>query len=132
MESAQKSAKVATKPDLVTPAHGRGKLLTGGMPGNKGGGRPPDEFRALMRELASDEDSVAILRQILRGKTVEETEGEDGITTRVIEIDGDLYLKARDHAVKNGYGMPAQAVDVTTNGQAIQQVTIFGGLTIQF
>ncbi len=37
---------------LVVPKHGRGALLTGGSPGNKGGpGRPPKEFSADLREI---------------------------------------------------------------------------------
>ncbi len=34
---------------LVTPDHGRGALLTGGKPGNKGGGRIPSAIRELCR-----------------------------------------------------------------------------------
>ena len=51
---------------LVVPEHGRGALLTGGMPGNKGGpGRPPSRIR---QELRGDFDSRKhVLRDIVDG-----------------------------------------------------------------
>ena len=37
------------------PKHGRGKLLTGGKPGHKGGsGRPPKEWTQFCRDLVED------------------------------------------------------------------------------
>lgn len=39
-----------TGPELVTPPHGRGKLLTQGAPGNKGGGRYPRDIRLDFRK----------------------------------------------------------------------------------
>ena len=41
--NSEKNSEVA----LVVPAHGRGALLTRGMPGNKGGGRPRSKVKAL-------------------------------------------------------------------------------------
>lgn len=41
-----------------------GALLTGGVPGNKGG-RPPDAWKALCRELASREEMLAQARAVL-------------------------------------------------------------------
>ncbi len=39
------------RPELYTPAHGRGKLLRGGLPGHAGGsGRPRSEVVALIRD----------------------------------------------------------------------------------
>ena len=50
---------------LVPQPHG-GALLAGGLPGHPGaGGRPPDEFKALCRQLASDERTVAAVQAIL-------------------------------------------------------------------
>lgn len=60
--AAKKSAKKAP-PEKRTPKHGKGKLLTGGMPGNKGGsGRPPLAFKAYAQELASDPAVRAALK----------------------------------------------------------------------
>lgn len=42
MSGQKTSAKSSAKtPELRTPAHGKGKLLTGGVPGHKGGGGRP-------------------------------------------------------------------------------------------
>ncbi len=85
----------------------QGGFLRSGNPGNKGGGRPPDEFKRLMRELASREDSVALLEAIMTGQ----------------QGDIDQYLKAREHVVSHGYGKPAQAVEHSgTVGLQIQFV----------
>lgn len=48
IKTSKKSA--AKTPDLVPQEHG-GALLSGGVPGNKGGtGRPPDEFKQWLAE----------------------------------------------------------------------------------
>jgi len=88
-----------------------------------GPGRPPDKFRKLMRGLASRNDSLVILDRILRGDegvVSEETsteQGEKGVTitkvTKVLVVDGDLYLKALAHATTHGYGRPAQSIELT-------------------
>lgn len=39
------------KPPMFTPKHGHGRLFRGGVPGNKGGGRPPNEFRERIQEV---------------------------------------------------------------------------------
>lgn len=39
--------------------------LTGGNPGNAGGGRPPNEFRASMRELVQDKKCQRAVKKIL-------------------------------------------------------------------
>lgn len=64
--------KVAKKtstqtPKMRTPKHGRGKLQVGN-PGNSGGGRPLDEFKAKMRELASSDKAIEYLEECVRGK----------------------------------------------------------------
>jgi hypothetical protein len=60
--------KLATEfPKLIVPAHGRGALLSGGVPGHKGGGgRPPSEVRA--RCLGSFAERVAVLEEIADSK----------------------------------------------------------------
>lgn len=45
-----KSASETAKVKLVPRPDGRGALLTGGVPGNAGGGRPPSLVRAALRE----------------------------------------------------------------------------------
>lgn len=51
-ETARETATGESPPGPVkrVPAHGRGRLLTGGVPGNAGGtGAPPSEIRARLR-----------------------------------------------------------------------------------
>ena len=47
-----------TAPGRRKPKHGKGELLTGGMPGNKGGGRPRNDevvpFRTFMQNIRDD------------------------------------------------------------------------------
>lgn len=49
------------------PKHGGGALLTGGAPGNKGGGRKPDVFKAALADVR-DTSGMALLREILGGE----------------------------------------------------------------
>jgi hypothetical protein len=42
------------RPRLRKPRHGGGLLLTGGKPGNRGGGRLPDDFYPWLRRLIND------------------------------------------------------------------------------
>ena len=58
---------VGTKPTLVRQPGGRGALLSGGQLGNKGGGRPRDEFKAKMAALVSSDEAFAYLAECLRG-----------------------------------------------------------------
>jgi ABC-type phosphate transport system auxiliary subunit len=69
-----------------------GMLLTGN-PGNKGGGRTRDEFKAKMRELAGSDEAVHGLQSILRDPTHPQ------------------YLKALEFAAERGYGKEAQTVE---------------------
>jgi len=53
--------------EMVTPEHGRGALLTGGKPGNKGGtGRPPNELRGTLREIL--ERGLPVLEGYIEGR----------------------------------------------------------------
>lgn len=90
--STRKVAPAAEPGRLETPAHGAGKLRRGN-PGNKGGGRKPDEFKALCRELASREETVAAAERILR------------------DPDHPAYLGALKWATENGYGKPHQTIE---------------------
>lgn len=69
-KTAAKSAgrkKAKRKPGRVAQPHG-GELLTGGVPGNRGGtGRPPDLFRQRMAELTSSVEVEGYLTDCLRG-----------------------------------------------------------------
>jgi hypothetical protein len=57
-------------PELIPQPDGRGALLSGGMPGNKGGtGRPPSLIRAALRE--SFDARIQILEEIADGKLYE-------------------------------------------------------------
>lgn len=63
-KTAQKSAPAKRK-----PKHGKGMLLTGGMPGNKGGtGRPPKAFKHFVKELTDDDTVRDRVRTILTDK----------------------------------------------------------------
>lgn len=41
------------------------------------------------------------------------------------------WLGAWRFLAEQGYGKPAQSVDVTSGGQPIQRVELFGGLTLE-
>jgi hypothetical protein len=70
----------ATKtPKLRVPAHGNGRLLTGGLPGNPGG-RKPSKVRALMRR--GLRSNLPVLHQIANG-TIEASPGD---RVRAIEV----------------------------------------------
>jgi hypothetical protein len=49
-------------PEKVPQPHG-GALLRGGMPGNKGGGRPPSPFKNFIRELRDNPDVQDALKR---------------------------------------------------------------------
>jgi hypothetical protein len=59
----KETADGTTAIEKVPQPHG-GALNRGGTPGNKGG-RPPDEFKAIMRELASSAERMEHARKIL-------------------------------------------------------------------
>lgn len=86
------------KPELVPQPHG-GALRTGGKPGNKGGGRPPDEFKRRMAELASSDEALEYLAECLRG--------DHGAKAAV---------SAHKHVSERGYGKEPQAVGHEVSG----------------
>lgn len=82
--------KSTLKPAPTRPGRGKGSsgALRSGNPGNKGGsGRPPDEFKRRMRELASSEASIAYLEQCING-----VHGPKAAAS------------AREYATERGYG----------------------------
>ena len=106
MAKRKKPAKTAKKtapkkkPAKRTPAHGKGALYVGGVPGNKGGGRLPDEFKAMMREIASSPEAIARLKSL----AAPPVPGEGGRYTD----DDSAFQKAFREAADRGYGRPVQ------------------------
>lgn len=65
IDEAPKTTQKTTKPGKRTPAHGRGKLNTGGTPGNKGGsGRPSTAIKAIWAGQI-DRESVHQANQVI-------------------------------------------------------------------
>ena len=96
----------------------------------------------MMRDLASRDDTNIFLKQILTGdggfKQVDEKEtvDKDGkkVITRIVIVDGDLYLKAKEHVVKAGYGpLPQEIQPLGADGEKVSaQVIVFGGVQVAF
>jgi hypothetical protein len=97
-ESTEKSTGANPLPvGALRPQPHGGALRNGGT--NKGGtGRPPDEFKALCRELASNAATMAKVRSIL---------GDEN---------HDLFLGALKWASEHGYGKPTQMIDTPQGG----------------
>ena len=85
--------KPRKEPGLVPQPHG-GALLRGPNDGN-GGGRPADEFKAKMRELASSKATLEYLQRCIEGK-----EGPKAAAS------------ALSFAAERGYGKEAQVTKV--------------------
>lgn len=80
---------------LRVPKHGRGALRVGGT--NPGAGRPKEEFRRILQSLASKEETVRALEQLLMAP------------------DHPAFLGALKYATEHGYGKPAQEVEHSGN-----------------
>lgn len=79
--------------ELVDGPRG-GKLKRGSQPGGTPGpGRPPDEFKRRMRELATLEDVETYFGRCVRG-----------------EFGPVFHLKALEFAADRGYGKPTQSI----------------------
>ena len=85
------AAKTAAKTAVVLQKHG-GALLTGGVPGNKGGGRPPNELRGSMRDIL--DKGLPHLKDFVVG----EKDARPADQLRAIEIAG-------------RFGLPKEAYD---------------------
>lgn len=102
-------------PAKRVPKHGHGALFVGGKPGNKGGGRKPDEFKQLCRALASGDMTVEQVGAILTNR------------------DHPQFMAALKWATENGYGKPKESVELTgKDGGPIQQVWRFGDREVVF
>ena len=88
-------AKAPPDMERVPQPGGRGALLRGGVPGNRGGMNYPDAFKAKMRELANRAVQALELSKILEDPTSE------------------LYLPAAKWAADYGFGKPVQQVEVS-------------------
>lgn len=76
-----------------------------------------------MTAIANDPVALALVASMARGES-DLTHLKDRATNLPLAIDGNLVLKAHDHAVKHGIGLPVQQVDLTSGGQPIQ---VFNG-----
>ena len=84
-------------PVLVAQPHG-GAIRTGGNPGNRGGGRPPNLFKQKMRELASLESAEEYLERCITG-----------------EFGPKFFLAAYQYVTEQGYGKATAFVEQTIN-----------------
>jgi hypothetical protein len=120
--TAKKSARKSVKLPDGRVAAGRGPAK-----GSPNAGRPPDEFRALMRSLVSREETVTRLEQILSGKVrYIDDEGREAFAF----VDSDTFLKALQYATDRGYGKAQQHLDVTSNGESLTREQI-AGMSVQ-
>lgn len=92
-KTAKKSASAAgPRPPLVPQPNGRGALLAGGMPGNRGGtGRPRDE----VRQMALDGAAAAVPK----------------LVALLERDDDDIVVKAGKELLRYGLG-PAKEISV--------------------
>jgi hypothetical protein len=98
-------------PSLRTPKHGGGKLLRGGKPGNKGGGRRPQKFSTFMKSLRDNPD---VHEAITKAATDHESRGFGAVVKLAADYDedkpkdqkelsGELVIRVvRDTNVKGG------------------------------
>ena len=133
-KSAAKSA--ASVPAKIPQSHG-GALYSGGVPGNPGGGRPPDEVRRAYRELGATKgfnlvDSVLDGNVRIRfygmcphchkdsalpeGDALEKLLDEVG---EAVRASVDQQLKANEQALKYGLGTKDE-IDVSGTIQKVQ------------
>lgn len=97
-------------------ATGAANLKTGN-PGNKGGGRTPDEFKQMCRELASAESVRMNVLKILASP----------------DIYPNLYVGALKWATEHGYGKPTETMKIDApEGATLTQVWTFGSKTVGF
>ncbi|HEX7828675.1 MAG TPA: hypothetical protein VF787_03430 [Thermoanaerobaculia bacterium] len=102
----KKTAGESAAPGKVKQPHG-GELLTGGVPGNKGGtGRPPDKFKAMCRELASSADVEREVKKILKKGSKDP-----------------MFVPALRWATEHGYGKASQAVTLEV-GETLEELIV--------
>ena len=79
---------------LVPQPGGRGALNSVGTPGNRGGGRPSNEFKRRMRVLASSEAAFAYLEQCIDG-----------------HYGPAVFLAAHKYVTERGYGRISNVIE---------------------
>jgi hypothetical protein len=109
-------SKSGRKPGTFVGGAADPRAGRGPKKGAPNAGRPPDEFKAMMRQLASKDETIARLRDILSGAIP--MEREDGSTVDV-PVDSDTYLKALAFVTDRGYGKAQQHLDVTSGGESL-------------
>ena len=100
-------------PPLRTPSHGVGKLYAGGVPGNKGVGRP----RSKVREAASlaFDERIEVLSAI-----ADDVEAKDGDRVRAVDVLGRHAGIAKDEVI------PSELVKLlATDVQAVVRSSAF-------
>src|SRR5574340_885319 len=119
----------STMPVLIPQPHG-GALLSGGVPGNRGGGRLKDEIRQRLQRV-TDEQGVAFLEDVLAGRvTVEfvgtcpnchaETRGSDMSAAYLERLEAAARvtvahrLQAVEQALRYGVGTQTETVTADT------------------
>jgi hypothetical protein len=97
-----------------------GASLVPGNPGNSGGkpgrsGRTPDAFKEMCRELASREETLAAVDQILR------------------DANHPMFMSALKWATEHGYGKAKESLEMSgPEGAPVEHVWMIGGREIVF
>src|SRR5262245_2625003 len=86
MAAAKAVSKTSAKTSVTRRRQPHGGALNTGNPGNSGGGRTSDAFKAMCRRLASQETTLAAVRQILGN------------------VDHPMFMSALNWATNHGYG----------------------------
>lgn len=80
--------------------------------GNKGGGRKPDWFKAKMAEIASSDEAVGFVEDVIKGKDVDEfLVLQTGVQVPV-KADAATRLKFLQFAKESGYGKDTQPIEI--------------------
>ncbi len=104
-KSSAKRGKPFTKAD---PRIQRGK---GPKPGAPNAGRPRDEWKARLQALASRDEVLAHVEQVL-----------------LAGPEHPYFPKALEYVTDHGYGRAASSLDVTSDGKALSGVVILPAL----
>lgn len=113
MARQQASKTPAKTPVKAKQPHG-GAILQGGNPGNSGGGRLPDEFKRMCRELVTRDATWKAVQAILK------------------DPEHSHYMSALKWASEHGYGKPTETVEVTGKDGGPIQVWKIGKKEIRF
>ena len=83
-------SKARVKPRGTMPGRNGGRLNVGGFHG-PGPGRPPDEFKRVMRKIASSDEALTFLNACANG-----------------EHGAQFAIRAQEYAAERGYGKEIQ------------------------